>query len=357
MNQPLVKLLKIWGKPLEIQDMSLYNAPWEEKYMSLSFSLDTTTKKTAPLVDSDVIYDHLIIGGGPAALSSALYTLRKGLSTAIITTNIGGQLLNTTIVDNYLGTSEITGEGLSDNFYNHVVGLGVHVSVGISATSIKKVGQTFEVVADDEKTYKAKTLLLATGSNPRKLTVPGEAEFSNKGVAYCAICDAPLFKGRKVIIAGGGNSAVEAAIDVAKWAAEVVVVHRSEFRADKILLDQMFANEKITVFKQTQILEIVGDVMMNGVVVLDKESNTTSTIDADGIFIEIGNIPNSGLVKDFVALNEFNEIIVDKHQMTNVPGCFSAGDVSDAMYKQIIVSVADGAKAALNANEYINHHF
>lgn len=315
------------------------------------------SSKQAPIVASDEIYDHLIIGGGPAAMSSALYAARKGLKTGVIATKIGGQLLNTSTVDNYLGIKEISGEGLSDKFYEHVVDLDVSILKDVSVTNIVKENELFVISVDNNFTYKAKTLLIATGSNPRKLNVVGEKEFSNKGVAYCAICDAPLFKDKKVIIAGGGNSAVEAAIDVAKWANEVIVVHRSEFRADQILLDQMFVNSKITVFKQTQILEIVGDTMMSGVNVLDKESNQQRIIQADGIFIEIGNVPNSDLVKSFVALNEFGEIIIDENQMTSVQGCFAAGDVTTAPYKQIIVSVSDGAKAALNANEYINHHF
>src|SRR5690554_4110542 len=325
--------------------------------MSLNFNFNTVSSKQAPVVNADVLYDHLIIGGGPAAMSSALYAARKGLSTALIATKIGGQLLNTSTVDNYLGIKDISGEGLSDKFYEHVVDLGVSILKDVSVTKLSKENDYFEITVDNNKTYKAKTLLLATGSNPRKLNVVGESEFSNKGVAYCAICDAPLFKDKKVIIAGGGNSAVEAAIDVAKWAREVIVVHRSEFRADQILLDQMFANQKISVFKQTQILEIVGVTMMTGINVLDKITNQQRIIDADGIFIEIGNVPNSDLVKDFVALNEFGEIIIDDHQMTSVEGCFAAGDVTTAPYKQIIVSVSDGAKAALNANEYINHHF
>ena len=325
--------------------------------MSLNFNFNTVSSKQAPVVNADVLYDHLIIGGGPAAMSSALYAARKGLSTALIATKIGGQLLNTSTVDNYLGIKDISGEGLSDKFYEHVVDLGVSILKDVSVTKLSKENDYFEITVDNNKTYKAKTLLLATGSNPRKLNVVGESEYSNKGVAYCAICDAPLFKDKKVIIAGGGNSAVEAAIDVAKWAREVIVVHRSEFRADQILLDQMFANQKISVFKQTQILEIVGVTMMTGINVLDKITNQQRIIDADGIFIEIGNVPNSDLVKDFVALNEFGEIIIDDHQMTSVEGCFAAGDVTTAPYKQIIVSVSDGAKAALNANEYINHHF
>lgn len=325
--------------------------------MSLNLNFNTVNKKQAPSLDQAINYDHLIIGGGPAAMSSALYAARKGLTTGIIAEKIGGQLLNTSYVDNYLGINDVSGEQLSEHFYEHVVELNVAVLKDVKVTQISKEENNFVVHVSNNKTYKAKTLLIATGSNPRKLQVPGESEFSNKGVAYCAICDAPLFKDKKVIIAGGGNSAVEAAIDVAKWASEVIVVHRSEFRADKIILDQMFANEKITVFKQTQIVEIVGEQMMNGVIVLDKTTNQQRQIDADGIFIEIGNVPNSGLVKDMVQLNEFGEIIIDEHQMTSIPGCFAAGDVTTANYKQIIVSVADGAKAALNANEYINHHF
>ncbi len=325
--------------------------------MSLNLNFNTVSKKQAPSLDHAINYDHLIIGGGPAAMSSALYAARKGLTTGIIAEKIGGQLLNTSSVDNYLGIKDVSGEQLSEHFYEHVVDLNVSVLKDVRVTQIVKEENNFVVHVSNNKTYKAKTLLIATGSNPRKLQVPGESEFSNKGVAYCAICDAPLFKDKKVIIAGGGNSAVEAAIDVAKWASEVIVVHRSEFRADKIILDQMFANEKITVFKQTQIVEIVGEQMMNGVIVLDKTTNQQRQIDADGIFIEIGNVPNSGLVKDMVKLNEFGEVIIDENQMTSIPGCFAAGDVTTANYKQIIVSVADGAKAALNANEYINHHF
>lgn len=325
--------------------------------MSLNLNFNVVSSKTARLLDADTIYDHLIIGGGPASLSAALYAARKGLKTGIIAKKIGGQLLNTSVVDNYLGITEISGEGLSDKFYQHVVSLDVPILQDVEVKDVYKENDMFFVKTNDQKTYQAKTLLLATGSNPRKLQVPGEQEFANKGVAYCAICDAPLFKDKRVIIAGGGNSAVEAAIDVAKWASDVIVVHRSEFRADKIILDKMFADPKITVFKQTQILEIAGDAMMRNVIVLDKQTNQTRSIDADGIFIEIGNVPNSGLFEHFVALNEFQEIIIDDRHQTSIPGCFAAGDVTTASYKQIIVSVADGAKAALAANEYINHHF
>ncbi len=325
--------------------------------MSLNLNFNVTNQKPKIDLIPEVIYDQLVIGGGPSAFSGALYAARKGLKTGIIAKKVGGQLLNTSSVDNYLGITDISGEALSDKFLEHVSSLDVPLLEDVEVVEVKKEDDLFKITTNTQQTYKAKTLLVSTGSNPRKLNIPGEQEFSNKGVAYCAICDAPLFKDKKVIIAGGGNSAVEAAIDVAKWASSVTVVHRSEFRADQILLDQMLDHDKITVFKQTQLLEIVGDTMMRGVIVFDKASDQQRKIEADGIFIEIGNVPNSGLFDGFLALNEFNEIIIDDHHQTSVPGCFAAGDVTTATYKQIIVAVADGAKAALAANEYINHQF
>jgi alkyl hydroperoxide reductase subunit F len=325
--------------------------------MSLNLNFNVSNQKPKLSLTSDVIYDHLVIGGGPSSFSGALYAARKGLKTGIIAKKVGGQLLNTSSVDNYLGISDISGEALSEKFLEHVLSLDVGLLDNVEVVDIKKEDDLFKITVSNKQVYVAKTILVSTGSNPRRLDVPGEREFANKGVAYCAICDAPLFKDKKVIIAGGGNSAVEAAIDVAKWAAEVIVVHRSEFRADQINLDQMFANDKISVFKQTQILKIVGDTMMRGVEVLDKTTNQQRKIEADGIFIEIGNVPNSGLFDGLLELNESKEIVIDDRHQTSVAGCFAAGDVTTALYKQIIVAVADGAKAALAANEYINHHF
>jgi NADH-dependent peroxiredoxin subunit F len=320
--------------------------------MSFSFNFNPTIN--TPSLDESVLYDHLVIGGGPAGYNAALYAFRKGLSTAIIAKRLGGQLLNTSSVDNYLGIAQISGEGLNEAFINHLKQFEVPMLEDVSITKIEKSGSLFKVHLDNKQTLKAKTILLSSGSNPRRLDIPGEATFSDKGVAYCAICDAPLFKDKVVIIAGGGNSAVEASLDVAKWASKVIVVHRSEFRADKILVDQMLNHEKITVFKQTQILEIFGDTRMKGIRVLDKSSSQQRDIEADGLFVEIGNIPSSDLVKDLVSLSETGHVLVDPHQRTSLPGLYAAGDVCESPYKQIIIAVAQGATAALAASEYIN---
>lgn len=320
--------------------------------MSFSFNFNPTIN--TPTLDESVLYDHLVIGGGPAGYNAALYAFRKGLSTAIIAKRLGGQLLNTSSVDNYLGIAQISGEVLNEAFINHLKQFEVPILEDVSITKIEKSGSLFKVHLDNKQTLKAKTILLSSGSNPRRLDIPGEASFSDKGVAYCAICDAPLFKDKVVIIAGGGNSAVEASLDVAKWASKVIVVHRSEFRADKILVDQMLNHEKITVFKQTQILEIFGDTRMKGIRVLDKSTSTERNIEADGLFVEIGNIPSSDLVKNLVSLSETGHVLVDPHQRTSLPGLYAAGDVCESPYKQIIIAVAQGATAALAASEYIN---
>lgn len=321
--------------------------------MSFNFSINSLNK---PQIDLNQTFDFVSIGGGPASYNASLYAKRKGLNVLIIAKKPGGQLLNTSSVDNYLGFKELSGEALYEEFREHVKSLDVLEMDDRLVNKIEKKNNLFHLTLDDYSVVMSKTVLVATGSNPRKLGVKGEVEFANAGVAYCAICDAPLFKGKDVIIAGGGNSAVEAAIDVAKIANHVTLVHRSQLRADQILIDKMRSQANIQVHLESQILEIEGDTKMRSIRVLDKQKNEEYRIEADGIFIEIGNIPNSDLVKDLVQLNERNEVIVNRKQETSLEGCYSAGDVTDTPYKQIIIATAEGAKAALAANEYINTH-
>lgn len=325
--------------------------------MSFNFNFNINETKKAVRLNNEEVIDFLVIGGGPAGLNAALYAKRKGLTTGIITKRIGGQLLNTSTVDNYLGITQVSGEQLSEKYLSHLNELEVGIAQDVEVEKIFKKDKLFNIILTDKTVYQSKTLLLATGSAPRKLQVKGESEYSNRGVAYCAICDAPLFKGKDVIIAGGGNSAVEAAIDVAKFAKSVTLVHRSQLRADQISVDHMMNQSNIKVYLETQIIEIVGNDKMTGVKVLDKENMQERVIDADGIFIEIGNLPSNALVKDLVTLNDKGEVIVDEKNMTSLPGLYAAGDVTQMPYKQIVIAVADGAKAALAANEYINQNF
>lgn len=321
--------------------------------MSLNFSFSGLKQSK---IDTGILYDFVAIGGGPAGYNAALYAKRKGLKTLVIAKKPGGQLLNTSSVDNYLGFVELSGEALSEHFIEHIQSIDVKEVNDQAIEAIRKVDGIFELTLENGDILKTKTVLVATGSNPRKLGVKGEDTFANAGVAYCAICDAPLFKGKDVIIAGGGNSAVEAAIDVAKLAKNVTLVHRSQFRADQVLIDKMLAQANITIYLESQITEIYGDTKMRGITALNKQTNKEFKIEADGIFIEIGNIPNADLVKDLVECNANQEVIVDRKQQTCLPGLYAAGDVTDTPYKQIIVATAEGAKAALAANEYINTH-
>lgn len=306
-------------------------------------------------LDKDITYDVLIVGGGPAGLNSALYLKRKGWNVGIIAKDIGGQVIDTSTVENYLGIPTISGMGLIEKFVEHVKELNIPIGEFITVEGIKMSDSTnVKEILTDEGTFKAKSIIIATGSKPRKLNVPGEAEYSGKGVAYCAICDGPLFAGEDIIVSGGGNTAIEAAIDLSKIAKTVTVVHRSQFRADKILLDILEKSENVKFKLNTQIQEITGDKMMTGINVLDKDENQSYTIPASGIFVEIGNLPNSSPFKDLIHLNSKGEIIVDKFGATNVKGIFAAGDITDSPYNQIIISAGEGATTALAVNDYLN---
>jgi len=321
--------------------------------MNLDFNFTKLNTKTVRIPSVDSIYDILVLGGGPAGYNAALYGARKGRKVALIAKRAGGQLLNTSYVDNYLGFAEISGEALSETFRKHLERLDVPILEEANIVSIAKENDLFNVRLSDGTFYQAKTVITTLGSNPRKLNIKGEVEFAGKGVAYCAICDAPLFKDKDVLIAGGGNSAVEAAIDVALFAKSVTLIHRSQLRADQILVDKLYENNKIVVHLETQILEIIGEQAMTGVRVQDKKTQEERIISGDGIFIEIGNIPNTELVKELVTLHENGEVIIDEKGRTDCEGLFASGDMTHTPYKQIIIAAADGAKAALAANEYL----
>lgn len=316
------------------------------------FNIEKEVKN--PLFEKTKLWDLIIIGGGPAGLNGALYAKRKGLTVGLISKNIGGQLHNTTIVDNYIGLNDITGENLSNEFLAHVKRLEVPIYQDVYVESIHKTDYVFNINLSSGEILQSKTVLITTGGNPRKLEVPGENEFANKGVSYCATCDAPFFKDKHVIVAGGGNSAAEAVIDLSKWASKVTVVHRSQWRADKILLEKLKEIPGLTVHLNTQIQQVNGNSMMTSLKVFDKTLNKTFDIEAEGLFVEIGLVPNSQLVKNLVKLNEKEEIIVDENQMTSLDGLFAAGDVTNQPYKQIIISASEGAKAALSITQYIN---
>lgn len=297
-------------------------------------------------LSSENIYDVIVVGSGPAGLSASIYAARKGLKVGLVGEHPGGQVNDTSSVENYLGFDFMTGQDLAEKFKKHAESLDIDSAYGVNIKAINKA-DNFELVADNYMTYKSKTVLIATGSHSRQLDIPGEREFYGKGVSYCAICDGPLYKGQKVVIAGGGNSAVEAAIDLSKIAREVVLVHRSQLRADKILIDQLNKLSNVSVLLETKIISIHGQKKVTHII------TTGGEILTDGVLVEIGYVPNTQFLTD-VSLNQRNEIIIDADNHTNIKGMFAAGDVSNVKHKQIVIAAAEGAKAALALNDYIN---
>ncbi|MDP3130169.1 MAG: FAD-dependent oxidoreductase, partial [Bacillota bacterium] len=264
------------------------------------FHFTVETKKPSPV--DEAIYDFIALGGGPAGLNGALYAKRKGLRTAVLAYDLGGQLKNTSSVDNYLGFDNIDAGQLIDRFVSHLRSLDVPLITSVRVAAIEKQADLFHLRLDSGRTIKTKTLLAALGGSPRKLDVPGEERLGGKGVSYCATCDAPFFKDKHVVVAGGGNSAVESAMDLAKWASHVTIIHRSKFRADQTLLDKLDKIANIDVRLETQILEILGPDHVDAVKIKDKRTETVSTFPADGIFIEIGTIPNTALFVELAHL-------------------------------------------------------
>lgn len=326
--------------------------------MSLNTNLNegANSNEDKPKFNEETIYDLLVVGGGPAGLNSALYAKRKGLKVGVIAKDIGGQLMDISSVENYLGYTSLTGQELMKKFVEHVNELNVPI---LEYEELKNIvveddSPIKKLVLENDQVFKTYSVIIATGSKPRKLGVPGEKDYTGKGVSYCTICDGPLFAEEKIIVSGGGNAAVEAVIDLAKIAEKVTLVHRSEFRADKILLDRLSNFDNVEIHLQTQILEIQGDTLMTGIKALDKKSGKEFLVEGAGLFIEIGYLPNSNLFADLLELNDKKEIIVDNYGKTSIDGIYAAGDVTDAPYKQIIMSAGDGAKCALAVNDYLN---
>jgi alkyl hydroperoxide reductase subunit F len=318
--------------------------------MGLEFDLNVKKKNK---FDYDKVYDLAIIGGGPGGLSAALYAKRKGIDVVLVSGTIGGQVADTSSVENYLGIESMTGEEMVKAFKSHVESYDVPMLDSIKVESIEP-GNEKTLTLDNRKKLKSKTVIIGTGSLNRKLGVPGEDEFYGKGVTYCAICDGPLFTDMDVLVAGGGNSAVEAAIDLSKTASSVKLVQRSVLRADQVLIDRMESLDNVEVFIGHQIKEVKGDKLVSAVVAKNKETGEEVTFDTKALFVEIGYVPNTKFVENLVQLNERKEIIINDRNETSEKGIFAIGDATTVPYKQIIIAASEGAKAALSAVDYLN---
>ncbi len=316
---------------------------------------DQIEKRTKPL-DVDTIYDIIIIGGGPSALTSAVYCMRKGTKTALITKDFGGQVTETSAIENYMGYKYIEGMNLAQKFKDQIEQFELALGADLIVQKVENNEKynIKKVYCLDGNVYKTKALIIVTGKRWRTLNVPGEKELLGRGVAYCAICDAPLFKEKDVVVVGGGNSAVEAAIDLAKLAKTVTLIQNLEkLTADKVLIEKLNQFNNVKILFSSVVTKINGENKVESVEVKSLKDNQFIQIKVDGIFIEIGLIPNSEAFEGVVAMNQYKEIIVDCACKTSAPGIFAAGDVTSVPYKQIIIAAGEGAKAALSACEYV----
>ncbi len=300
------------------------------------------------------VFDVLIVGGGPAGAAAAIYSARKGIRTGVVAERFGGQVLDTMAIENFISVQETEGPKFAVALEQHVKQYDVDVMDVQRATKLVP-GALNEIHLENGAVLKSRTIVLSTGARWRELNVPGEREYRNKGVAYCPHCDGPLFKGKRVAVVGGGNSGVEAAIDLAGIVREVTLIEfGTTLRADEVLQRKLRSLKNVTIITSAQTSELTGDGQkLNGIVYLERETGETKRIELEGVFVQIGLVPNTEWLKGTIELSKHGEIIVDARGATSIPGVFAAGDVTTVPYKQIVIAVGEGAKASLSAFDFL----
>ncbi|WP_218421775.1 alkyl hydroperoxide reductase subunit F [Stutzerimonas stutzeri] len=320
--------------------------------------LDTgSSARDAEKLKGKDAFDVLVVGGGPAGAAAAIYAARKGIRTGVAAERFGGQVLDTMAIENFISVKETEGPKLARALEEHVREYEVDIMNLQRASQLIPAGEDglHRVRFDNGGELKAKTLILATGARWREMNVPGEQEYRGRGVAYCPHCDGPLFKGKRVAVIGGGNSGVEAAIDLAGIVAHVTLLEFGEdLRADAVLQRKLNSLPNVRVLKMAQTTEVKGDGQkVTGLVYKDRSSEEMHSVELEGIFVQIGLLPNSEWLKGTLELSRFGEIIVDAKGQTSIPGVFAAGDVTTVPYKQIVIAVGEGAKASLSAFDHL----
>ncbi|MDH1238954.1 alkyl hydroperoxide reductase subunit F, partial [Stutzerimonas stutzeri] len=320
--------------------------------------LDTgSSARDAEKLKGKDAFDVLVVGGGPAGAAAAIYAARKGIRTGVAAERFGGQVLDTMAIENFISVKETEGPKLARALEEHVREYEVDIMNLQRASQLIPAGEDglHRVRFDNGGELKAKTLILATGARWREMNVPGEQEYRGRGVAYCPHCDGPLFKGKRVAVIGGGNSGVEAAIDLAGIVAHVTLLEFGEdLRADAVLQRKLNSLPNVRVLKMAQTTEVKGDGQkVTGLVYKDRTNDEVHSVELEGIFVQIGLLPNSEWLKGTLELSRFGEIIVDAKGQTSIPGVFAAGDVTTVPYKQIVIAVGEGAKASLSAFDHL----
>lgn len=301
------------------------------------------------------IFDTLIIGGGPAGVTAGIYLSRLGMKAIIISKELGGQITRKSVlVENYPGLGKISGAELIQKFYNHLKEFGIPLVSGI-VSKVEKEGNIFKVETQEGKVYLGKTVIVASGADPRPLEVPGEEKFIGKGVSYCAVCDGPFYKEKTVAVVGGGNAGFEAAIALSKWAKKIYILEfNPEVKADEVNQKRVKEAGKIEIITNASLKRINGHQTVESIEYEDRKTGKIKELKLDGVFVEIGNQPATSFLRGLVDFSERDEVIIDPWTCaTKTPGLFAAGDVTNVREKQIVIACGEGAKAALSAYHYL----
>lgn len=351
--QDEVEALKIQGVPSVFADGELLHvgrgefgellAKLEARYGVDDSSIDSTVKH----------FDVIVAGGGPAGVAAAIYSARKGLRVAVVAERIGGQVKETVGIENLISTPETTGSQLADNLKTHLLCYPVDLLEQRRIEAVEVVGNEKLITTSVGEKLSASALIIATGASWRKLNVPGETDYIGRGVAFCPHCDGPFYKGKHVAVVGGGNSGIEAAIDLAGICSKVTVFEfMEELKADNVLQEKARSLPNVEIFVSSQTMEVIGDGdKLTALRIKDRKTEKERVVELDGVFVQIGLTANSGTFREVVETNRFGEIVIDAHCRTNIPGIYAAGDVSTVPYKQIVIAMGEGSKAALTAFE------
>jgi len=305
------------------------------------------------------MYDVIVLGGGPAGCAAGVYAARKKLKTLLITETFGGQSIVSDNIENWIGEIKLTGYELAQKLEAHIRAQEeVEIKTPEIVIKVERTDNGFRVLTKGGGTYEGLALIVAIGGRHRRLMIPGEEKFMGKGVVYCATCDAPFYKNKTVAVVGAGNSGLEAVVDLLPYANKIYLLNRrSEPKGDPATLDEIKKQVdlgKIEILNDTVLVEILGEETLNGIVVKNTRNSQTREIAVDGVFVEVGTVPNSDVVRGLVDLNEKGEIVTNpKTGAASCPGIFAAGDVSDTLYKQSNIAAGDAVKAALSAYQYI----
>ncbi|MCF7645288.1 alkyl hydroperoxide reductase subunit F [Bacillus subtilis] len=311
--------------------------------------------RAADAVSAQAPFDVLVVGGGPAGAAAAIYAARKGIRTGIVADRFGGQVLDTMSIENFISVTHTEGPKLARAMETHVRDYDAEIMSGQQAVKLERISKGFKVELASGATLTSTSVILSTGARWRKMGVPGEEQYINKGVAFCPHCDGPLFKGKRIAVIGGGNSGVEAAIDLAGLVSHVTLLEFDKtLRADEVLQRKLKSLPNVTILTSAKTTEVTGDgKRVNGLVYEDRVSGEKHNVALEGVFVQIGLVPNTEWLKGTLSLNDRGEIITDNHGATSVPGVFAAGDCTTAPYKQIVIAMGEGARSSLAAFDYL----